>query len=172
MATNVSTPSRRRLTHHKLMMQLLATSSLTMAQALEQATPLFGRSAAGRRPLDAFLWSLVFSTFERSVPAPAADVHFMLTSMPNFTRLPGAPELFIRLALACLRQQRSVRELTRQFADEDVALVHLFAICALLSGMAVPMAAPQGTPLPEPAPAPAETPSVRGRLQSLLGRWF
>ena len=172
VATNISTPFRRRLTQHKLMLQLLATSSLTMAQALEQATPLFGRRADGRRPLDAFLWSLVFSTFERSVPAPAADVHFMLTSMPNFTRLPGAPELFIRLALACLRQQRSVRELTRQFADEDVALVHLFAICALLSGMAVPMAAPQGTPLPEPAPAPAETPSVRGRLQSLLGRWF
>lgn len=172
VATNISTPFRRRLTQHKLMLQLLATSSLTMAQAIEQATPLFGRRADGRRPLDAFLWSLVFSTFEHSVPAPAADVHFMLTSMPNFTRLPGAPELFIRLSLACLRRQRSVRELTRQFADEDLALVHLFVICALLSGMAVPMAAPGAAPLPEPPPAPAEAPSVRGRLQSLLGRWF
>lgn len=172
VATNISTPFRRRLTQHKLMLQLLATSSLTMAQAIEQATPLFGRRADGRRPLDEFLWSLVFSTFERSVPAPATDVHFMLASMPNFTRLPGAPELFIRLSLACLRQQRSVRELTREFADEDLALVHLFVICALLSGMAVPMAAPGGAPLPEPRPAPAEAPSARGRLQSLLGRWF
>jgi len=172
VATNISTPFRRRLTQHKLMLQLLATSSLTMAQALEQASPLFGRRTDGRRPLDAFLWSLVFSTFEHSVPAAVTDVHFMLAVMPNFTRLPGAPELFIRLSLACLRQSRSTRELIHEFADEDRALVHLFVICALLSGMAVPMAAPRIAPLPEPAPASAQAPSVRGRLQSLLGRWF
>ena len=94
------------------LLQAIPTST---GEAFGEATPLFGRRSDGRRPLDAFLWSLVFSTFEHAVLANVADIEFVLQAIPNFTRLPEVPSVFLKLSLSCLQQPQSVSALLRMF---------------------------------------------------------
>lgn len=174
VASNITTAFRRRLTQHKLMTQLLSSAEISPSEAFGEATPLFGRRSDGRRPLDAFLWSLVFSTFEHAVLANVADIEFVLQAIPNFTRLPEVPPVFLKLSLACLQQPQSVSALLRMFDTEDKAVIHLFVVCALLSGLAVPHRQAQAAmPAVDPVvPEPGHELPKRGVFRSLLSRLF
>lgn len=176
VASNITTAFRRRLTQHKLMAQLLSSEEISPGEAFGEATPLFGRRSDGRRPLDGFLWSLAYSTFENAVPVAVADVEFVLNAVPNFTRLPEVPPLFLKLALACLQQPQSVSALMRTFDTENKAMIHLFVLCAMLSGLAVPhrqavVAQPGSKAEPVVPQARADVPK-RGVFRSLLSRLF
>jgi hypothetical protein len=112
------------------------------------------------------------------------DLKFSLHQMPNFPRLPAVPDTFLQLSLACLHQPRSVTGLVKTFAHLDPKLVHLFVICAMVSGMAQPLAsrprpldAPQNAAEPAvvvtpDAMAPAPAPMAPGFFKSLLHRLF
>lgn len=180
VASNIPTSFRRRLTQHKLMVKLIDLQSINVAQANEQALALSGRRADGRRPLDAFLWGLVYYAFENDVPPVAGELSLHLSRLPNFTRLPDAPEVFLRLAVACLGRERTLASLLREFRVNDSGSVRLFVLCAMLSGMAngelprqlhAPSREVRAGTVSGAAAAPHQ-PAKPGLLKSLLGRIF
>ncbi|HRD99025.1 MAG TPA: hypothetical protein PLA97_21815, partial [Rubrivivax sp.] len=136
VASNISSAMRRRLTAHPLMLQIVETRTLQDAEAHATAARFFGRRQDGRRPLDTFLWGLVYSTFVAAPPPVRGDLRFRLERFPNFTRMAPQPDLFIQLALLSLRAPQSINGLVRSFSRHDPRLVTLFVLCAVLSGTA------------------------------------
>ena len=136
VVSNISSAMRRRLTAHAMMLQIVETRTLQDAEALAAAARFFGRRQDGRRPLDTFIWGLVYSTFEAAPPLACGDLCFQLRRFPNFTRMVPQPDLFIQLALLSLRAPQSIDGLVRTFSRHDPRQVMLFVLCAVLSGSA------------------------------------
>lgn len=177
VASNIPTVIRKRLTEHEVMLQLVKVEQPPPDAAYDHAQKFFGRRVDGRRPLDAFVWSLVFTTFEKAPPVSTGDIRFVMHRFPNFTRLPHAPDLFIQLSLICLQQPRSIAELKKTFSRHDPNLVTLFVLCIVLSGMATVLQAsaplPQSKPKPKPKRATAtEATRKPGFFRSLLDKLF
>lgn len=136
VASNISTAFRKRLTQHEMMLQVVQVHQLAEEHAHDRAARLFGRRGDGPRSLDAFMWSLVFTTFEQSPPVSVGDLCFQVHRFPNFARLHKMPDLFLQLSQVCMRQPQSLSGLKRLFSKHDPNVVTLFVACALLSGVA------------------------------------
>ncbi len=136
VASNISTAFRKRLTQHEMMLQIVQVHQLQEEHAHDRAARLFGRRGDGPRSLDAFMWSLVFTTFEQSPPVSVGDLHFQVHRFPNFARLHKMPDLFSQLSQVCMRQPQSLSGLKRAFSKYDPNLVTLFVACTILSGVA------------------------------------
>ena len=136
VASNISTAFRKRLTQHEMMLQIVQVHQLQEEHAHDRAARLFGRRGDGPRSLDAFMWSLVFTTFEQSPPVSIGDLHFQVHRFPNFARLHKMPDLFSQLSQVCMRQPQSLSGLKRAFSKYDPNLVTLFVACTILSGVA------------------------------------
>lgn len=165
VASNISSALRKRLTAHALMLQIVESRPLPEDQAFSTAARLFGRRQDGRRPLDTFVWGLVYSTFEAAPPLAQGDLRLQLRRFPNFTRMAPQPDLFIQLALLCARAPHSIDELVRIFARHDPRQVMLFVICAVMSGSASVLPASQpavaeATAAPAAAAADAHAPAA------------
>lgn len=136
VASNISTAFRKRLTQHEMMLQVVQVHQLAEEHAHDRAARLFGRRGDGPRSLDAFMWSLVFTTFEQNPPVSVGDVCFQVHRFPNFARLHKMPDLFLQLSQVCMRQPQSLSGLKRLFSMHDPNVITLFVACALLSGVA------------------------------------
>lgn len=172
-ASNISNAMRNRLLRHPTMLQIVKIRTVDESEAIERAARLFGRRADGRRPLDSFLWSLVYNSYADAPPLASGDLWFRLECFPNFTRLPATPGLFIQLALLSLRGPQSIARLTRTFAAHDPRQVTLFVLCAVLSGMATVLPAHEAAGAPMPArEAPRAGARKAGFFRSLLSKLF
>ena len=176
VAANIRSASRERLLRHEIMLQTVELKLVSEEVALEQSAALFGRRQDGRRPLDLFVWALVFNAFEQNPPVAISDLRFQLHQFPNFTRLPKAYDFFLQLATVSLRAPQSIAGLQRTFAKFDPHLITLFALCALLSGMATVLppvtvsgASHRAGTLPIPT---RETARSRGLFKALLEKLF
>ena len=114
-------------------------------------------------------------TFEADLPHATGDLRFQLERSPNFTRMAPQPDVFIQLALLCLRAPQSLLDLQRSFSRHDPRLVTLFVVCAVLSGTAtvLPSVADVKARQSEP-PAPAKRRNLPGLqfFRSLLEKLF
>jgi hypothetical protein len=137
VASNISTALRKRLTQHRLMLEIAEVQPLPEHQALDHARPLYGRRDDGRRALDSFIWALVQQSFDEAPPAVDETLTFHLRRLPNFTRLPAVPDSFLQMALLCLRGPQTVATLRHAYPGVAPDRVGLFVLCALLSGLAV-----------------------------------
>lgn len=175
VASNISAALRKRLTAHAMMLQIVESRPLAGDQALARAMRLFGRRQDGRRPLDTFMWNLAYTTFEADLPHAKGDLRFQLERSPNFTRMEPQPDVFIQLALLCLRAPQSLLDLQRSFSRHDPRLVTMFVVCAVLSGTAtvLPSVAEVQAGRSE-APAPAKRRNRPGLqfFRSLLEKLF
>lgn len=181
VASNIATALRKRLTQHRLMLEIAEVQALDTAQAQDQARSLYGRRGDGRRALDGFLWALVYNTFEDELPAVDGTLGLQLRRLPNFTRLPPVPDAFVQMALLCLQGPQSVAALRRAYPAVHPDQVGLFALCALLSGLAVATpgpdaghgarTAPPSAAAPPPPAGRAAAPQ-RSFIRSLLAKLF
>lgn len=173
VASNISTALRRRLTQHRLMLEISAVQPLDEAQVLDQARTLYGRRDDGRRALDGFIWALVHNSFDDAPPPVDGALGFHLRRLPDFTRLPQVPDAFLQMALLCLRGPQTVAALRHAYPALHPDRVGLFVLCALLSGLAVVRPMRSGFPAAErrPAARPVAAPQ-RSVLRSLLARLF
>lgn len=173
VSSNISTTFQHRLMHHKLMLKLVEVVELPQEALYAHSQALFGRRVDGRRPLNTFMWRLVFNTFEDCPPVAVGDIHFCLNQIADFTRLPKVPDLFLQLSLVCMRQPQSITGLQRTFLRHDPNQITLFVVCAILSGMANVLhgSRPNILPSPRPTPTPDAT-RKRGFFKSLLDKLF
>lgn len=173
VASNISSALRKRLTAHAMMLQIVESRPLQEDEAFTTAARLFGRRQDGRRPLDTFVWGLVYSTFEAAPPLAQGDLRLQLRRFPNFTRMAPQPDLFIQLALLCARAPHSIDELVRIFARHDPRLVTLFAMCAILSGSASVLPARQAAEATPPAaPVAAAAAVADAHAHSVPPAWM
>lgn len=175
VVSNISSALRKRLTAHAMMLQIIESRPLSDDAAFATAARLFGRRQDGRRPLDTFVWGLAFNTFEAAPPPATGDLRFQLRRFPNFTRMAQQPDLFIQLALLCLRAPQSLLDLQRSFSRHDPRLVTLFVVCAVLSGSASVLPAlpdAQAVPRDEPSPTARRNRPGLKFLRSLLAKLF
>lgn len=176
VASNISTAFRKRLTQHEMMLQIVQVHQLQEEHAHDRAARLFGRRGDGPRSLDAFMWSLVFTTFEQSPPVSIGDLHFQVHRFPNFARLHKMPDLFSQLSQVCMRQPQSLSGLKRAFSKYDPNLVTLFVACTILSGVATVLqtgasAGAESATRSKRAPSRKTGPRA-GLLRSLLDKLF
>ncbi|MDE2397598.1 MAG: hypothetical protein KGM91_19370, partial [Burkholderiales bacterium] len=172
IASNISTALRKRLTQHRLMIEIAQVRPIEEGEALRQARLLFGRRGDGRRPLDAYLWTLAYETYAAEPPELDPGLRIRLRGFPNFTRLPPVPDLFLRMAAHCLRGPQSLASLQRHFAGQDARQMALFVVCAVLSGLAAVLPAERRRDAPAAAAAPADAAAPRGRVRQLLASLF
>lgn len=174
VACNISTPLRLRLTQHPLMLKLIQVKPLENSKALENARYFYGQRSDGRRPLDTFLWALTFNTLKGISINTKKDLRIHLHKFPNFTRLPAMPDLFIQLALLCMRGPQSIHGLQRLFPSHTHPSIVLFTICAVLSGCATVAASAQDKPIPHQKTntLPTKPAAPRSFLRALLKKLF
>ncbi len=184
VASNIATALRKRLTQHRLMLEIAQVQALDEDQARIQAQLLYGRRSDGRRTLDGFVWALVYNTFEDDLPVVDGSLGLQLRRLPNFTRLPEVPDAFVQMALLCLQGPQNVAGLRRAYPGVHPGQVGLFVLCALLSGLAtalparaVAAPAPAHRPAMPATPAPAAAPvrtaaPPRSFIRSLLAKLF
>jgi hypothetical protein len=175
VASNISVIIHKRMSQHPLMVQLAEATELSKEAAIDQAARLFDGGTDKIRPLDTTVWRLVYYIFHAAPPVAQANIRFQLTSFPNFTRMRMQPDLYLQLALVCMRQPQSITSLQRMFPKHDPGAITLFAVCAVLSGMASVLS---DTPVqPDRAIPPVKAPGLdatrkRGFFKALLDKLF
>lgn len=176
VVANIPTGLRNGLTQNHMLLGIVGVKALGVPAARQRALQLFGRRDDGRRPLESFIFDLVLDTLRNDPPDVSDALEFKLSRLPNFTRLPGTPDLFIQLALFAVNRSLSMGELRRLFARHDPRLVSLFVLCVVLSGMATvsPLRpASDGARRPmDNRPSQGPLAPMRGFIKSLLAKLF
>ncbi len=173
VASNLSVALRQRIAQHRQMLDIIEVRPLTPKEAGSAARPLFGRRRDGRRALDTFVFSFVFDQLGDDPPDVDGSLEFSLGRLPDFTRLPTAGDLFLQLALYAMPRKLTVTALRAAFSGHEPRLIGLFAVCALLSGMAVAAPAASSTAVAAAnAAAPRAPAAPRGLIRSLLSKLF
>ena len=175
VASNISVIIHKRMSQHPLMVQLAEVTELQQGTAMHYAARLFDGEIDKIRPLDTTVWRLVYYIFHQTPLVARSEIRFQLTRFPNFTRMRMQPDLYLQLALVCLRQPQSIVSLQRMFSKHDPHAITLFVACAVISGMANVLV---DTPVKQANISPAvnmpslETARKRGFFKALLDKLF
>ena len=175
VASNVSKALVSRMINHELMVKLAMVNQISDESQKERALALSSDQSDKRKALDAEVWRLVFYVMRDKPLLTNVDVRFQLNRFPNFTRIHGMPDVYIQLALLCMRQPQTLKGLQSLFPKENSQLIALFVCCALSSGMAtaLPSASQIEKPRAETLPTFTHKPArSRSFLRSLLDKLF
>ncbi len=175
VASNVSKALVSRMITHELMVKLATVNQITDESQKERSLALSSDQSDKRKALDAEVWRLVFYVMRDKPLLTNVDVRFQLNRFPNFTRIHGMPDVYIQLALLCMRQPQTLKGLQSLFPKENSQLIALFVCCALSSGMAtaLPSASQLEKSRAESLPTFTHKPArSRSFLRSLLDKLF
>lgn len=136
VASSVSKALVSRMINHEMMVKLATVTHLMDDTHVQRALALSSDQSDKRKALDAEVWRLVFHVMRDKPMVTNDDVRFQLNRFPNFTRIHGMPDVYIQLALLCIRQPQTLTGLQSLFPKQAPHLITLFVWCALSSGMA------------------------------------
>ncbi|HMS26856.1 MAG TPA: hypothetical protein PKC80_05730 [Burkholderiaceae bacterium] len=175
VASNVSKALVSRMISHGMMVKLATVSHITDDNQKQRALALSSDQTDKRKALDAEVWRLVFHVMREKPIFSNVDVRFQLNRFPNFTRIHGMPDVYIQLALLCMRQPQTLKGLQSLFPQQDPQLITLFVACALSSGMANVLTHTSSYPKPTAESLPMFTHKParnRSFLRSLFDKLF
>ncbi|SFB80768.1 hypothetical protein SAMN05216344_103232 [Polaromonas sp. OV174] len=158
-----------RLAQHGGAVSTMSARELSDQEALQRVT----RSAAVRASLDTFLWLIADLSLGRQTPPALRDAELKLHSMPGFTRIPGAGNLYLQLAAICVRLPQTLSGLRAVFPHHDPAEIARFMLLSTASGLGqlrLVEAGARAKPAPRAALQPARA-SV-GFFRSMLQKLF
>ena len=157
------------------MVKLATINQIVDGSEVKRALALFEDQHDARRPLDTTSWRLVARVYQNKPLVAQSDLRFQLFRFPNFTYLRNSPDIFLQLALLCMRQPQTIYGIYQLFPKQDKQLINLFITCAILSGMAnvIPNTQPNQTAVVQQVPPAADKPSQsRGFFKALLSKLF
>lgn len=167
---NVAPAVLERLAQDGAAVATMSVRELDNHQALLRAA----QAPLTRAALDTFLWMLAESSIGQNTPPALRDAEFKLSSIPCFTRIPGAGNLFLQLAAICVRLPQTLSSLRAAFPEcgpDDISRFMLLSTVSGLGSLSLVKTVAGAASLASPAPRTGRR-EISGFFRAMLQKLF